>query len=168
MTNAPCLRVARGSDAHGIARVHVLSWQRAYRGIMPDSVLDGLSIDARRELWEQKVESSSALVLVAEERGSVIGFSACELDGEGPSAWRLVALYLDPERWGGGAGRALHDYTLDRLLARGANRVSLWVARENARARRFYERAGLAPDGATERLVFGDREIETLRYARDL
>jgi len=45
--------------------------------------------------------------------------------------------------------------------------VVLWTLTENARARRFYARAGFAPDGATNILTaLGD--VEELRYARDL
>ena len=42
---------------------------------------------------------------------------------------------------------------MDRVLARssgaGYRSITLWVLRDNQRARRFYERAGFAPDGAT-------------------
>ena len=38
------LRDATPADALDIATVHVESWQVGYRGLMPDEVLDGLSI----------------------------------------------------------------------------------------------------------------------------
>jgi RimJ/RimL family protein N-acetyltransferase len=43
----------------------------------------------------------------------------------------------------------------------------LWVLRDNTRARRFYERAGFAPDGATDVL---DRlgGVTEVRYRRAL
>ena len=41
------IRAAVAADARGIAEVHVRSWQAAYRGQIPDSVLAGLSVDAR-------------------------------------------------------------------------------------------------------------------------
>src|SRR6185369_16123298 len=60
----------------------------------------------------------------------------------------LFALYADPVRWGTGAGRALMGHVLADLGDRGLVRVTLWVLDTNARARRFYETAGLAADGA--------------------
>ena len=45
------LRDATPDDAHAIATVHVASWQVAYRGFMPDAVLDGLSVDDRARKW---------------------------------------------------------------------------------------------------------------------
>ena len=36
------IRSAQPSDAAGIARVHVRSWQQAYAGLMPAEYLDAL------------------------------------------------------------------------------------------------------------------------------
>ena len=44
------IRAATISDAYSIAEVQVAGWQAAYRGIMPDSVLDGLSVPKREEM----------------------------------------------------------------------------------------------------------------------
>jgi len=38
------IRTARFQDARQIAEVHVDSWRAAYRGIVPDSLLEGLSV----------------------------------------------------------------------------------------------------------------------------
>jgi hypothetical protein len=37
------LRAATPRDALGVARVHVRSWQLAYRGLLPDDYLDQLT-----------------------------------------------------------------------------------------------------------------------------
>ena len=41
------VRAALGEDAWPIAEAHVAAWHAAYRGLMPDSVLDGLTGDQR-------------------------------------------------------------------------------------------------------------------------
>jgi ribosomal protein S18 acetylase RimI-like enzyme len=79
----------------------------------------------------------------------------------------LYALYVAPAHWSTGAGRALTDAALDGLRAAGYRRVVLWTLIENARARRFYDKAGFAPDGATNVLAALGK-VEELRYARDL
>jgi RimJ/RimL family protein N-acetyltransferase len=60
---------------------------------------------------------------------------------------------------------------MDRVLARSAaagySSITLWVLRDNERARRFYERAGFAPDGATHVLTALAGVLE-LRYHRAL
>jgi hypothetical protein len=45
------LRDATPADAHAIATVHVRSWQAAYRSLLPDAVLAGLSVPAREQSW---------------------------------------------------------------------------------------------------------------------
>ena len=87
--------------------------------------------------------------------------------GRAGATGEVYALYVAPAHWSTGAGRALTDAFLDGLRATGYRRVVLWTLTENARARRFYARAGFAPDGATNILTaLGD--VEELRYARDL
>jgi ribosomal protein S18 acetylase RimI-like enzyme len=61
----------------------------------------------------------------------------------------LYALYVRPARWSTGTGRALMDRVIARTSAAGYRDIVLWVLEENARARRFYERAGYSADGAT-------------------
>jgi GNAT superfamily N-acetyltransferase len=61
----------------------------------------------------------------------------------------LYALYVRPAWWSTGTGRALMDRVLAKTRAARYQSVVLWVLRDNTRARRFYERAGFAPDGAT-------------------
>ena len=39
------VRDATVDDARAIAEVHVASWRWAYRGQLPDDLLDGLSVD---------------------------------------------------------------------------------------------------------------------------
>jgi GNAT superfamily N-acetyltransferase len=60
---------------------------------------------------------------------------------------------------------------MERVLARSARAgyasIALWVLRDNRRARRFYERAGFTPDGATNVLTRLGSVIE-LRYRRSL
>ena len=47
------VRAAVASDAAAVARVHARSWRVAYRGLVPDAYLDGLSDDTWRERWER-------------------------------------------------------------------------------------------------------------------
>jgi len=79
----------------------------------------------------------------------------------------LYTLYVAPAHRSTGAGRALTDAALDGLRAAGYRRVVLWTLTENARARRFYDKAGFAPDGATN-ILAGRGHVEELRYVRDL
>jgi len=47
------VRQATIDDAGDIAVVHVATWRAAYRGLMPQSLLDGLSVEARTAVWRR-------------------------------------------------------------------------------------------------------------------
>ena len=54
--NQPTIRTAVPDDAHPIAHVHVATWQTAYKGQLPDEMLQNLDVDRRRQGWEQIIE----------------------------------------------------------------------------------------------------------------
>jgi hypothetical protein len=62
------------SDALGIAEVQVAGWKAAYRGLMPDSVLDDLSVPQREAIWQRIVVEQKFQLLVADEDSRIAGF----------------------------------------------------------------------------------------------
>jgi GNAT superfamily N-acetyltransferase len=68
----------------------------------------------------------------------------------------LYAIYVHPASLGRGAGRALWDESLDRLRAIGHGNLCVWVLRDNAPARRFYERKGGVPVGQSSITLAGE------------
>ncbi len=159
------IRTARPADAPAIAAVHVAGWRHAYRGRMPDALLDGLSVGARAAQWTKWLAAGSTTrCRVAEVDGAIIGFAsigpARDLDGIG----ELYAIYLNPERIGTGAGRALLADAAAGLRAQGFTEAVLWVLRDNLRARAVYAAAGWCDDGGRKSAAFGGRLLEEVRY----
>jgi ribosomal protein S18 acetylase RimI-like enzyme len=140
------IRAAGPADAEAIAAVWVRSWQTAYRGLVPDAVLDALSLDARRALWRDRL-SRGEPALVAERAGAVAGYcrvlSPSRDDDAGEGVAEIAGLYVVPRRRG--LGSALLRAALEPLRGR---QVTLWVFRENHAAQAFYARFGFTPDGA--------------------
>ncbi len=70
------IRDATPDDAQGIAIVHVKTWQCAYRGQMPDSLLDGLSVEKRTEGWRTQLQAppEGRHTFVAEINGAIVGW----------------------------------------------------------------------------------------------
>ena len=87
--------------------------------------------------------------------------------GRAGGTGELYALYVTPDWWSAGVGRALMDSVLASLRDAGYTSAVLWVLADNARARRFYDRAGFAPDGVTN-ILAGLGGVLEFRYARDL
>jgi ribosomal protein S18 acetylase RimI-like enzyme len=57
------------------------------------------------------------------------------------------------------------DAALEAIRSDGAGEATLWVGEANARARRFYEREGWEPTGATRASELGPVELQ---YRRQL
>jgi GNAT superfamily N-acetyltransferase len=119
--------------------------------------------------------------IVACTAGTVVGFARCgpyrpqpnhgDVGAGTPAigaraVGELYALYVTPEHWGTGAGHALMTEALDGLARDRLAPVRLWVFTGNARARRFYERAGFHADGASALFEIGEDRVPEIRYTR--
>jgi ribosomal protein S18 acetylase RimI-like enzyme len=167
------LRDATAADARAIAEIHVAAWRSAYRGLVPDAVLDGLSAEDREAMWRGGLVAPEPGwgCLVAEDRGNIVGFVGYGPpdDAEaGPDLGEIYAIYLEPTAVGTGIGRDLFAAGSRRLHDAGYRRAFLWVLETNDRARRFYERAGWAWDGTKSAHRFDCAELPIVRYAADL
>ena len=69
-----CVREARLEDASEIARVHIQSWRAAYRGLIPDSILEDLDLQERTQLWRKNLSRPNLWIFVAVQQESVVGF----------------------------------------------------------------------------------------------
>lgn len=163
------IRRADRRDALGIARVHVASWQAAYRGHLPDAYLVSLCAARRCELWEQALADDRVLVGVAESCGAIDGFvipSAGYQEGADSVTGELTAIYIRPDFWRCGVGRQLMEWAMRAADQRGWNRLNLWVLDGNERAQAFYEAMGSRPDGIRKAGYVADTQILELRYVR--
>ncbi|MGW3950331.1 N-acetyltransferase family protein [Streptomyces sp. NPDC004752] len=161
------------ADCDRVAEIRVHGWQNAYRGLIPQAHLDALSVpaDAERRRAHFGDGTGPVLNLVAELDGEIVGWAAHGpyLDGDTHTAdAELYALYVDPGRLGSGIGRALLTESVRQRAVAGHPRMLLWVLKENARARRCYERAGFRADGAEEPFDVDGVPVPEVRYARTL
>ncbi|GAA1244865.1 GNAT superfamily N-acetyltransferase [Microbacterium phyllosphaerae] len=142
-------------DADQIAGVHVRSWQAAYRGLIDQEVLDGLSIPDRAEGWRRNLSDPLPTIigiLVAERDGEIVGWTSfgSGREEEGAGDGEVYGIYADPAEWSTGVGRALLDAAEQRILDAGHTRAYLWVLDGNERADAFYARQGWVADGASK------------------
>ena len=94
-----------------------------------------------------QLESRSAIVLVAERDGDVLGYTYSTVEGpdwvslRGP-AGVIQDIIVDPAHRGRGVGRQLLEATIAALEARRVPRVVLSTAARNEGAQRLFARAG--------------------------
>lgn len=164
------IRIAQPEDAAAIARVHIRSWQLAYRDLLPEEFL--LSLDAtlarRTGFWRESIEKGAA-VLVAVVDADVAGWIAFgpsrDDDAQPGVSAEIEALYVLAEHWNTGLGRRLWLAARKHLIEQGFETLTLWVLTQNPRAIRFYRNAGLEADEASRRSISrGGRTLEEIRY----
>jgi len=150
-----------------VARVLEANWQRAYAGLIDQAFLDSMDVESRTESWSRILRQTRGRVLVAEDDGVIAGFCAV-----GPSIeedWgEVYAIYLDPDRWGQGVGRALLAAGERALLDDGQWQALLWVLDRNVRAREFYERQGWVPGKPIRIENIGGADVNEARYEKVL
>jgi RimJ/RimL family protein N-acetyltransferase len=166
------VRAATVEDATGIAEVHVAAWQAAYRGLLPQALLDGLSVEQRTTGWHRTISAAGrGVVHVATDREQrVVGFvHTCRSrdDDADDRTGELTSIYLRPELWDRGVGSRLHDAAIAALAA-DFEEATLWVLDGNARSRAFYERKGWRPDGSVKRDAIGVADVVEVHYRRPL
>jgi len=83
------LRAAESADAMSVARVHVRSWQSAYRGLLPDEYLDKLRPEDRAQRYDFATrDPQSPHTIVAAEAGLIRGFATTAPSRD--SDWRAM------------------------------------------------------------------------------
>jgi GNAT superfamily N-acetyltransferase len=170
--DGPGLVVRRAvvGDARSIAEIGVLSWQAAYRGLLPDDFLSGLSVEARAVAWDMLLDGAADLASpawVAERDGHVVGYVSTgpprDEDVPLPAA-EVYAIYVLPAAWHGGVGGALMQRAVAAWRSRQIERLVLWVLEGNSHARRFYEAMGWVPDGGLQEIDLGGIAPREVRY----
>ncbi|MCC9204988.1 GNAT family N-acetyltransferase [Arthrobacter sp. zg-Y769] len=166
------IRRATENDARDLALVHVQAWQWAYRGLMPDALLDGLDAERRARNWQQLIrEGQVPRPHVAVTGSGVAGFSHADTSGDedaGSETGEVTAIYLLEDYVGTGVGRSLWEAATNQLRESGHTAFSVWVLDSNRRGRNFYERMGMSLDGATKEQVIGGSTLTEVRYRSSL
>lgn len=165
------IREASVGDATAIAQVHVYAWQVAYKGIIPDSVLDHLSIQDRTTEWRKHLSKNVEQTLLVESNDIVAGwasFGQSRDDSSTPRTGEVYAIYLHPSVWRKGLGKLLHAEMERQLRQGGFVEVTLWVLEANHQARSFYSSLGYSQDGGARTKLRGGVEIPETRYRKPL
>ena len=118
----------------------------AYRGIFPEAVLNGLSVEKREASWRDLLaaDDPSAITLVGcDAAGTVVGFASGgkERTGQLGCDGELYSIYLVHESQRKGLGALLVRQLVHGLVTRGFGSMAVWVLELNP-SRSFYEHIG--------------------------
>jgi ribosomal protein S18 acetylase RimI-like enzyme len=158
------IALATASHAAGIAAVHVRAWQVAYPDILDPDFLAAISIAERTKRWVRNLTEDPATTVIAVLEGEIIGFASwghCRDESPPVGQGEIWAVYVHPDHWRRGVGKALLGSVLSGLRNDGYGSASLWVLSLNSQAIAFYESQGFSrvPD-ASKVVEIGGRQVE--------
>jgi GNAT superfamily N-acetyltransferase len=166
------VRPAEPDDAEAMVQLTASGWRTAYRGMVPDSYIERLPISGWRHDIAAGLRSpeGDSFTWIADVEGGAAGYCFVAAPGreepKGSRVAELVAIYVEPSRWGQGLGRALMESSLEEATRHSYEEIVLWTFERNERARAFYDQLGWHDDGA--RRPHRASGAATLRFRRSL
>jgi ribosomal protein S18 acetylase RimI-like enzyme len=151
------IRRALPADAAAVGRIHVESWNVAYRGLMPADVIAKTDLPYRTKFWAERIADRDWPVFLIEEDGQAVAF--CQMipsgdaDDDATSVGHITSLHVLPHLRGRGYGRVLVDHVLAEFQRRGFTAVTLWV---------LETKYGFRLDGGTRE--YPKTEVPEVRY----
>ena len=154
------IRPARPADAPAIQSVARDSWSDVYQ--------DVISIEAQRRALEHwystnaliaSIQSATSIFVVAETSRELLGFAQLNQLPDGSAD--LARIYVLPPNQRHGVGVALLRAVFDSARNNRVSRITVSVAKQNKRARSFYERSGfsLCGEGSVDLFGFSLQEV---------
>jgi len=140
------VRCATASDLPQIARLHVQSWQTAYRGVVPDEFLQSMRPERSLPGWRKTFDSFPDNLTVVDGATGIAGFCCAGpvVDGEKnrPFTFEIYGIHVRPDRHRLGLGSKLVFHAFDRMRALALDGAIVWTLEALVQSRRFYEKHG--------------------------
>lgn len=151
-----------------IANVHRLAWQKAFKGILSDTLLSSLTDQEFAEHWSNtitQVDRTNLIKVMGDDKA--IGFVSF-----GPSRAvqetvrsEIYGLYLHPAYWNQMIGYELISQAIEYLTKENDyNGIILWTMTENLRSRAFYEKVGFQPTDRIRRAQRNHEFFDEIHY----
>lgn len=159
----------------GAIQVHGKAWRAAYDGLLPESVLERVTvapgpktIDNWRERLPDKDDlgAAQAITIQGQVRGYVYVRWGDTKEFVGPTEAGLKELYVHPDWWGAGLGTSLLSSAVT-AVPDGTTGLALDALKGNDIGRSFYESRGFTSDG-TSQIEIDDEIYETVVYRRPI
>jgi ribosomal protein S18 acetylase RimI-like enzyme len=163
------LRTATRTDIPALAELHRLSWQIAYRGLVPALFLEQITLQDRIARWERAFETASGdSTVVAVEADQLLGLCSFGRERQEPGRGEVMALHVRPQDQRRGIGRLLLRNAEDGVRSAGQVIAVLGVVRGNEPAQRFYEACGWRHRGEIRAVTSRGFAFEELVYEKQL
>lgn len=163
------IREATLSDAEAIAKVYVDCWKTTYKNIVPDSFLNNLSYDKRKQYWNFNISNRENYIFVAvNDKSEIVGFTVGCKEKTGKYKdylGEVTSLFVLEKYQRTGIGKELLQNLFVRLNNLQLSTVLVWMLEEN-NACSFYENLG-AKLIDTQTLDFPKMKLKAIAYGWD-
>ena len=135
------IRLAEKKDAFAVATINTLGWKTAYRGLVPDSILDAMEVSEKRIKRTEEAIATVEIYLVAENEHGVVGFlvGGKTKNKDVPYPYEIYVFYVHPDHWRSGIGTALIKAFKEKV--QGAS-FCVYMLDGNEKALHFYQKMG--------------------------
>jgi ribosomal protein S18 acetylase RimI-like enzyme len=160
-------RIATPKDIETIAKLHALSWQNSYRGMLTDDYLDNHVLTDRIEVWTQRINEpvENQIIILKEIDNTVVGF-VCAYGSQIDEFGTFIDnLHVLPTYKGKGIGRDLmREVSHWSLQYFNQPKLYLKVLEDNHAARFFYEKVGGIKQASFSETMPGGANVRVWRY----
>ena len=165
------IRYANEDDARSLGIVYSQSYQVAFKGIIPDKILnDVFSPEKRTEGLQREISEgipANAILFNDDKPAGILTYGRSKDVDLDDTFLEILRIYILPTYWGQNIGTELINWGINEIQNKGCKKITLWVLEENSRARKFYEKMGFIHDGIT-RVIDVGKELIDLRYIKNL
>ena len=143
-----CVRTATAADLPLVAQIHMASWHDAYRGVIPEEILRGRTVEdslcGRRSTFEKYPDNITvAEAAKAELTGFCCAGPVVEPTRNDPFEFEIYGLHVAPKARRQGIGAALLRVAFKRAVVRERmNSAIVWTLKEHEMSRKVYAREG--------------------------
>ncbi|MBU3143840.1 MULTISPECIES: GNAT family N-acetyltransferase [Clostridium] len=162
------IHYANVDDARILGEIHSKSWKVAYKGIVPEDILNNMSSEKRQRYFEKALSEGweeDAIIFKENIGVGLICIGKCRDEDKDNSYGEIWGIYLLPEYFNKGIGSKLIYWGLNELRNRNYKKITLWVLEENTPARKFYEKIGFNHDGTVKEITIG-KKLKEYRYVK--
>jgi len=160
------IRYATTEDAKALGYIHSQSWKVAYKGIIPDNVLDNITEEKREKYFLKALSENreeDALIFKNNVPVGLTCIGRCRDEDKDSSYGEIWGIYILPTYWNQGIGIELMNWGMGQLKIKGYSKATLWVLEENYNARKFYEKVGFCHDHTVKEINIG-KKLNEIRY----
>ncbi|MGL5651776.1 MAG: GNAT family N-acetyltransferase [Paraclostridium sp.] len=161
------VREYKKEDLDSVVKVHIDTWNSAYREIVPEECLLNRTYKKQKEKWSSRLFNNTdtrEFMFVAEnDKGEIVGFaSAIVNDTEEKFDSTLYTLYIIEEYQTKGFGKVLIKSIASKLNDLGAKSMVLYAFELN-KACKFYEHLG-GVQGDKNIVNISDKDLVEVEY----